>query len=343
MRATFYRQATEGTAYVRCELPARTLPGKVIGAGEFPVDFSEDEHGVKASFPDQEGAAVWQFPGYAHDAILVAALQEDRFRVFVEVDDNYLEESDLVQGQWRSWTRGLSAQAELPSIDVHRRIAGFADGVICSTEPLAVAYRRVNENVHVCQNMVDPRDWPELGQRAEGPVRVGFAGGATHMRDMPLILPALRAAQKEGCEIHLAGVFPKDLKSEAFVVPDEFDFPYVHHPWGDLVSYRATLHQFDIGLAPLITTPWSRCKSDIKALEYLMAGALPIVSDSPPYRAWRGKLPMASSGAEFQRHVRYFVEHPDEALDMVEEARDYMLDHRTVDTGIDQWREAIAE
>ena len=41
---------------------------------------------------------------------------------------------------------------------------------------------------------------------------------------------------------------------------------------------------WDIGLAPLLDTPFNACKSPIKAMDYAALGMVALVSDSPVYR-----------------------------------------------------------
>ena len=42
---------------------------------------------------------------------------------------------------------------------------------------------------------------------------------------------------------------------------------------------------FDIGLSPLVDTAFNESKSDIKCLDYLAAGIVPVVSDLEPYKS----------------------------------------------------------
>lgn len=336
-KATFYAQATAGTTYVRCTVPARTLPGKVCARTALPVGYHEREN--RLVFPEQESdMAVWQFPGSADDAILIAALQETGVRVFIDVDDNYLIEPDKAPGQVsRTWQHGLTP-GPLPSYDIHRKICGYADGVICATQPLVNAYRKINPNVHLCRNLVDPDDWPQVPPTSGAPV-VGYAGGATHFRDLPLIEPALRFAASQGCDVHFMGIFPLDVQLGVPYLPD-LGFPYSHHEWReDTAYYRRILGKLDVGFAPLKITDWSRCKSDLKAMEYLMAGALPVLSDAPPYRGWRGRVPVCRSAANFLDETKEILNDPVGARERMEEARRYVLERRTAPT---EWEEALA-
>ncbi|MFI5427830.1 hypothetical protein [Aeromicrobium sp. UC242_57] len=50
------------------------------------------------------------------------------------------------------------------------------------------------------------------------------------------------------------------------------------------VPWLVSTGPYDIGLSPLVDSAFNRCKSDIKCLDYLALGALPLVSDVEPYQ-----------------------------------------------------------
>jgi hypothetical protein len=83
------------------------------------------------------------------------------------------------------------------------------------------------------------------------------------------------------------------------------------------------------------------CRSDLKALEYGMAGAYPIVSDVPPYDTV--DVPKAKTAKDFLREVQWMVRNQDEARSLARGWRQHVLENRTVKGNIDRWRTAIQE
>lgn len=334
MKATWWAQATGAVTYARCELPARYLPGKTL---QFQMpDLAPGPDGPH--FPRQEGkAAIWCFPGNATRGRMMAWMQEIGLKALVEVDDLYLVQVRQIPGTTgRPWRKGFDKVDDSHSVAAHTRIAGFADGVICATPQLANEYRSVNKNVFVCLNTVDPVDW-QFEKPADGVFRVGFAGSLSHWIDIPLILDGLRwAAKQPDVEVVWIGTAPQGL-----------DFPTRSIAWTDTIEeYRKNLFQLDVGLCPLKPNRWANCKSDIKALEYSMAGALPIVSRVEPYRQWvKHDSPAltADNKSEFERHVKWCVNNKEEVMTLAAACKQKVLDERTIEKNVWLWEEAIAE
>jgi hypothetical protein len=276
------------------------------------------------------------FPGNTTRALLIAAMQEQGIRCLVEVDDNYLVLPPPVPGHRRTeWQRKITDRTlrgeDAHSAEAHQRICEFADGVVVSTPKLVEIYSRLNPNVWLCMNCVDPQDWPPV-RSGNGALRVGFAGSDSHLVDIREIVPALEwAATRPDVEVVFVGA-----------KPSTFAGPYTHIPWTqDVADYRRNL-QIDVGLCPVRPGPWADCKSDLKALEYAMAGALPLVSRTEPYRWWWEQgWPAADSVKGWKKLVKWAVGARDEAAMAAAEARELVLDRRTIRSNIGSWREAV--
>ena len=334
--ATWWAGETLGTRYWRCEIPGRHLPGQVLKFGT--ADLAETgEDGYE--FPWQRGAAIWQFSGTVTMRLLSLQMQENGTRVLVEVDDDYLT---LYPGAGRNWhwrekiipgKPGAKA-VDHNTIEGHRRLCETADGVIVSTPHLASRYRHVNPNVFVCPNSVDPDDWPAPEKPDDGVFRVGWAGSASHVHDWEPVRRALSwCSRQPGVEVVFIGQVP-DMGVRGRRVP-----------WTDsLHDYRVSLAQLNVGVCPLVDTEWARGKSDVKALEYAMAAVLPAVSRVEAYKPWwqddRPCLSAATS-KEFEQQLRWAVRHRDEVRKVADEARQYVLNHRTIDGSVGLWREAV--
>jgi hypothetical protein len=329
--ATWVRQATPGTAYWRCELPARQLPGQMIKLTE--QDFSLDEETMTLSAPRLRGALVWQHLGDDARSRLAFKLHDQGIRTLQELDDNYLQPSPY-GGTWKRTHREAIESGMGYSHELHRHLTPKFDGVIVSTEHLANLYEPWNENVYLCPNSVDPADWESIERHTDDVLRIGYYGSASHVRDWPLVKKAMKwASRQPGVEIVFVGFTP----------PGWSDFE--QYGWTlDLAAARSYLGRFDVGICPIAPGHFADAKSDVKALEYAMAGVMPIVSRTEPYAPWwrdEGWDFTAQSPAEWEEIIRHIVKNPEIVKDEAARAKRYVLAQRTIQDNIWRWKEAV--
>jgi len=326
--ATWWRQKSPGSYYWRCKTPAKRLPGQVL----WFTDSDLAEENGRIVFPRQRGAAIWQFPGNATTGTLIAGMQEEGIRVFVELDDSYLHRPETMSSDWQEELD--RSPADRYSFEAHRRICEFVDGIIVSTPELAELYGQVNPNVHVCPNSMVPEDWPEpAAPQEDGVLRIGWPGSHSHLHDAPLVRRAFRwVAEQRNVEVWVVGI------------GDIYKFPGAvkRVPWIDNQDdYRAALGRLDVIVCPLIETKWSRYKSDLKALEAGMVGAWPIVSTAAPYAEWQHRTMTCTTAKDWEHALRWVVRHRDEIPALAAGTRNYVLSERTIDHSIGRWKEAI--
>ena len=328
-QATWFRQGSPGTYFWRCLVPARELPGQVLN---FTFDDLAEE-GDKFVFPRTKGTVIWQFPGNATTGTLMVGLQEAGHRVLMEIDDSYRHIPEY--GVYGGWQVELDRSGDDNySFDAHCKLAKrVADGLVVSTEPLAELYSDLNDNIFVCPNSIEPEDWLVSEKPDDGILRIGWGASHSHITDAPLVRRALRwAAEQPNVEVWVFGI--GDLY--------KFSGAVKRAPWtDDLAAYRAAISKCDVQICPLNETPWSRYKSDLKALEGAMAGAWPIVSTATAYKPWHDRTMTCTTAKDWEQALRWVVRHRDEIPRLAQEAKDYVLAERTISKNIERWREAI--
>lgn len=334
MLATWWRQATPGTTYWRCTVPAKALPGQVLGLRN--TSLLDRPDGVQ--LVGQEGASIWQFPGNATRALIMSHVQEEGLgKVLVEVDDNYLLPAPQIPGFKGQWQRNFDrSEEDRYSHQAHAAICRWVDGIIVSTPILAEHYAAVTAApIHVCPNSVDLDDWPAPKERKDDRVlRIGYAGSPSHLFDVKLIHRALGwAANQSRAEVWKIGLGLTEwlFEHKAFAWTD------------DMAEYRRNLQVLDVGLCPLKRSAWHDCKSDIKAIEYALAGALPIVqADSPVFADWVDVVPSATTETEWRKVVKWAVSSPEEVKELAGKAREFVLASKLIEQHIGKWKAAIA-
>jgi hypothetical protein len=329
--ATFWHQATPGTTFWRCLVPARHLPAQTLPFT--PVDLKETKDG-KPYLPRQKGdTAIWQFLGdQTRTRIALGVGEIHQYRTLMELDDNYTRPAPYQYGKKNApWVNTIAEAKGGYSHEMHRAILPWMDGLIVSTDFLANVYEEYHDTIYVCPNSVDPDDW-QYDREVHDAFRIVYYGSPSHTVDAPLVTDALKWASKQpGVEVWTVG-----FRNPAW------SFPHQVIPWGnDLVEARKHLFKFDLGIAPLKTNAWANAKSDVKALEYTMAGVMPVVQKSEPFKAWEGIVPTPSTKGDWTEAIRWAVQNPDEVAGFARNAKEYVLRERTIQSNIHLWREAV--
>lgn len=151
--------------------------------------------------------------------------------------------------------------------------------VTVTNDHLAERMSRFNPNVRVVPNMIDAA-LPKMTRTRRDKVTVGWAGGDSHRRDLArIITPLHRIIRSTDAQVHTIG---QDFTSTLKLPQDR----HRHTGWEtSLIKYYSRI-DFDIGLAPLEDTLFTRSKSYVKALEYGALGIPVIASDVGPYREY---------------------------------------------------------
>ncbi|TRD15282.1 methyltransferase domain-containing protein [Palleronia caenipelagi] len=155
-----------------------------------------------------------------------------------------------------------------------------AHAVTVSTEHLADVCRQWNENVFVVPNQIHALAPPELALATPQEPRVFF--GAVNRSDQ----------WQEG-SVDQITTFARENRIETTVIADDSFAAQLgetaHHlPVQSYQAYRRELAQSDIALLPLRASAFTACKSDLKIIECLASGVVPLCSS---YAAAQSKVP----------------------------------------------------
>ncbi len=132
--------------------------------------------------------------------------------------------------------------------------------------------------IQIEEPAIDPV--PYRAHDSKAPVKIGFAGSVDRTGDLENILKdaliAVKRQYGERVQFEFFGAIPsfaKELDAKCIPYCDSYD------------EYRRTLNelQWDIGLAPMLDTPFHACKHYNKFVEYGAAGIVGVFSDVQPY------------------------------------------------------------
>jgi hypothetical protein len=235
----------------------------------------------------QFDAVVFSRADSAEHSLLLLHAKTRGLRVVFDMDDNLLAvpPSIGVYGAWRvPGTKQIT-----PRLYYLKRNIQAADVLTVSTRELGRQLAHLRTDYTVLPNMVLAADWAgiEPVDKPAGEVWVGWWGIYNHWDDWrdvaPYIEPVLLELPHTRLVLlgmpELAQLFPRlaqtgQLATGPFVEP------------GALGDYRRVIAALDVALAPTAACDFNRSKSDLKLLQYGIAG-VPAIASGVTYGDWR--------------------------------------------------------
>jgi processive 1,2-diacylglycerol beta-glucosyltransferase len=273
---------------------------------------------------------------------LVARVRAEGSRLIYALDDNLLD-----------WTpRAIGPPGPTPEqLSVVRLLAREADGIMASTPALAERLRRLNAHVRVVPNALDERLLapPRPADGRSRRLVIGYMGTYSHDADLGLVLGALRSvlrAHAERLEFQLIGGWAGRAWRRAFdglpmrILDAERPVEYPQ-----FMTWFTGQVRWDIGLGPLEDTAFTRCKSDIKFLDYAAIGAAGIFSRTVPYQdsVVNGEtgLLVDDDPADWREALERLIVESDLRRRLADNAHRYLMTERVLAVCAGQWRQAI--
>lgn len=199
---------------------------------------------------------------------------------FTEIDDNVFAVGKHHQA-FESYNPG--SEAEL----ITKHQIENSTGLIVSTENLRTVMEDYNPNVWVIPNAIDFEVWDNLKdkKRTSKKIRIGWAGGGSHITDLEMIVPTVKNILQKFKNVEfcfLGGVIP-ELKN--------LDRVEAHYKWYPIDKYPQALKDLnlDIAIAPLKDSLFNRAKSNLRWLEYSALMIPTVCSNVEPFKCIRNK------------------------------------------------------
>lgn len=153
-----------------------------------------------------------------------------------------------------------------------------ADLVTCSTEFLKKEYEKLNKNVVVLPNCVDPFYFDEPLKNKGQKVRIGVTGSIAVTSDLEALKPIIEHYQHDPrVQLVLFSLPPKnhdklirEMYADEYAFLDSVNLEW--QPFVDMQNYYDTLNELrlDMMIIPRADTYFNRCKSNLKFLEASM-------------------------------------------------------------------------
>ncbi len=313
-------QGPQSSAYIRllCPLTDESVVGRVAVT-----------MGYAGDAPPPCGVCIVQraaMPSVVAVDRLVARLGAMGAALVVDVDDAFCALDDHPEADLY---RPLNAAIE-------RAIAASAETWF-STPRLAELYAHAAHRHAVMPNTLDPRIWrdwrhPRPAPLAGDRVRMLYMGTGTHGPDFAKLRPALERLWQER-----EGRFDLTLIG---IAADVAPAPWLHRltPPADAIAYHRFVRwlrsqgPFDVGLAPLADTRFNGGKSDVKLLDYVALGLVPVVQDCPAYRLDPAAARVALFATDWFETLRSLIDDRSAARDKAVAGAPWLWARRSVAT-----------
>ncbi len=171
-----------------------------------------------------------------------------------------------------------------------RWLAERAEHTIAGNEILAEHLAAYSERVTVVPSLVDPDSYAVRVHEQGEALTFGWIGSPTTAPYLTGIAPVLERFARDSDR-------PVRLLVVGGSVREIADVRVEERAWSPQAE-REALAEMDIGLMPLVDTPWTRGKCAYKALQYMAAGIPPVVDDVGVSAATVGGAGYAVGGAE---------------------------------------------
>ncbi|NBW09203.1 MAG: hypothetical protein EBR82_14385 [Caulobacteraceae bacterium] len=268
-----------GLGYYRIVKPSEQIKGhdvKLVGKEikDFGTTLEEQWDNI---FKEYDAYWTNYFCDDVAGAMIIYQARKHGKKLILDIDDNYFDipESNLLYERFQSGKRERAMMTTILS---------FADIITTSTFPLKERLdehfqlvQKLEKKIVVIPNLNDIKDWDfEPIEKDPKKIVIGYSGSNSHHDDLALVLPAVHKIMQKYDNVYFEMIGILDKKN-APVVFKNWDMKLLDRvamvgatptfkEYPEWLSQRA----WDIGIAPLVDTKFTRCKSSIKWLEYSM-------------------------------------------------------------------------
>lgn len=228
--------------------------------------------------------------------------------------------------------------------------AQLAHGITTSTKTLANEYRKLNPNVAVLKNCIDPMDEFPCKKNDTGKFRIGFIGSVTSNDDYFHIKDQIKQLdEREDCTLVVMGVKTKGEKLLAETMREDFNFwnslkNVEWHPLCNVTEYMYNVSRLalDLAIIPRKDHYFNECKSNLKYLEMsllsipVLAQAFP--SGKSPYQQDSPYCTLVMDNNEWYNTIIFIKENYATYKNLSKQARDYVLKEYNIKNYAKTWQ-----
>jgi hypothetical protein len=219
--------------------------------------------------------------------VLAEILKKAGKKIVMDNDDTLKEDNGFKYNEMMDEERVKRGLEKMnTAIDA---FAKQADLITCSTEFLKQEYLKLNKNVVVLPNYIDPFYFPAPLKNETDIVRIGITGSVAMTSDIEVLKPIIEKYQNDPRVRLVLLSLPATGNNEVYkqLYSEEYAFwsgvNVEWHPFSKVDEYYEILNslKLDFVIIPRADTYFNRCKSNLKFLENSML-EIPTIAQSFP-------------------------------------------------------------
>lgn len=353
MRVYYISAGMQGCYIVRCLLP---LMANGWDGDQTSIHYGTRTPEDKLKATKEADIVVFHRPETQQKIELARLLKKIGKKIVFDNDDTYKDHTAVKLNDFfdkERTKRGLEM--------VNKVADGFAveaDLVTCTTEWLAAEYRKLNPNVVVLPNCVDPFYFDEPLRNETDIVRIGVTGSIGTSTDLDVVAPIIRHYEHDPRVKIVFFALPPNRKENPTVgkmYRDEYAFlDSVNVEWhpnvnADVYYDKINSLKLDFMIIPRADNYFNRAKSNLKFIEASMF-EIPCIAQGfadgkSPYQVNpedQKYLKLVMDNKDWIPEIEKMIADKEGRREMGRKAKEYVLENYDINKKAHLWEEAYA-
>lgn len=350
MRVYYVNSGLQGCYMVRCLLP---LSANGWDGDQTSIKLDTKQPESKSKAVQDADVVVFHRPDDPTKLQIAELLKGAGKKIVFDNDDTFKDDGGFKFNEYMDKERLERGLATInTTIDTFIR---KADLVTCSTEFLKKEYEKLNPNVVVLPNCIDPFYFDEPLRNEGDKVRIGLVGSIAVTSDLEVAKPIIEHFQgRKDVTLVLFSLPPanhdkitRELYSEEYKFLESVDIEW--QPFVNMEDYYDTLNslKLDIAIIPRGDNYFNRCKSNLKFLEMSMF-EIPVVAQGfsdgqSPYQQDpedAAHMSIAYDTQDFINKIEELVKDKEKRREMGRKAKEYVENKYDIEKNAYKWEEA---
>lgn len=350
MKVFYVGSSLDGCYNVRCLFPLQAL-GFDGDRTTFLAYRMTPENKARAA--EASDIVVFHRPQREGKLELAKLLKKAGKKIVFDNDDTVKDDGGLKFNEFIDEERIKQGLEKLN--DATDKFIEIADLVTCSTEKLAEEYRKINPNVIVLPNCIDPFYFDEPLKNETDKIRIGVTGSVGITSDIEVLRPILEHYRGDKrIQLVLFSLPPakddkitRELYSEEYKFWDSMDIEW--QPFVPAEEYYDKLNELrlDMIIIPRADNYFNRCKSNLKFLENSML-EIPTIAQAfdtgdSPYQQNpddQNYMLLANTKEEWIEQIEKLITNKELREEMGKKAKEYVEENYNINTKAHLWKEA---